>query len=98
MANPKPISERLLDAELAINNSMNYPEILDAVTPFGYDLIRLQAAYDLYKEALELVEMQKKEYGEQYEATAVVQRKWDTARPLYTTECVNSFETPKLVI
>ena len=93
MASQKPISERLLDAELAINNSMNYPEILDAVTPFGYDLIRLQAAHDLYEETLKLVELQKKEYGEQYEATAVVQRKWDAARPLYA----NAIKIARLV-
>ena len=79
----KSIDERLFDAERAINNSLAYPEILDAVTPFGYDQLRLEAARALYEQARELTNLQKKEYGEQYEATQVVQKAWDEAAVVY---------------
>lgn len=73
------IDERLLAAQVAIDNSMNIPSILTAVTPFGYDLIRFQAARALYEECMALVAVQKKEYGDQYEATATVEKAWAAA-------------------
>ena len=79
----KSIDQRLADAQLAINNSLNSPEILAAVTPFGSDLAALQAANELYKECMELVAIQKDEYGEQHEATAVLQALWDSANRTY---------------
>jgi hypothetical protein len=79
----RSIDQRLLDAQLAIDNSLNNPVILDAVTLFGYDQARLQAARALYDEVQALVAAQKREYGEQYEATAVVQSAWDTADLAY---------------
>lgn len=81
----KSIAQRLLDAETAINNSLNNPDILTAVTPFGYDQARLEAARTLYTEARNLTEQQQREYGEQYEATAVVKRAWDTAEAAYSS-------------
>ncbi|MCB9004620.1 MAG: hypothetical protein H6664_09650 [Ardenticatenaceae bacterium] len=85
MTNPhKSIAERLREAEVAINNSLASAEILTAVTPFGYDQPRLEAARTLYQEAQELTEKQAIEYGEQYEATAVVQRAWDEAALAYS--------------
>ena len=73
------IDERLLAAQVAIDNSMNISSILTAVTPFGYDLIRFQAARALYEECMALVALQKKEYGDQYEATATVEKAWAAA-------------------
>lgn len=80
----KSIAQRLLEAETAINNSLNNPDILNAVTPFGYDQARLETAQALYQEARDLTEQQQREYGEQYEATAVVQRAWDEAAAAYS--------------
>ncbi len=80
----KSIAERLREAEVAINNTLASPDILAAVTPFGYDQVRLEAAKALHGQAQELVDRQKQEYGEQYEATAAVQKAWDEAAAAYS--------------
>ncbi|MBK8431611.1 MAG: hypothetical protein IPL28_10125 [Chloroflexi bacterium] len=80
----RSIAQQLLDAELAINNTLASPTILAAVGLYGYSQIRMEAAKTLFQEALELTEKQKKEYGDQYEATAGVQRAWDGKRPWLT--------------
>ncbi len=79
----RSIAQQLLDAELAINNTLASPTILAAVGTYGYTAIRMQTAKTLFQEALELTEKQKKEYGDQYEATAGVQRAWDEAAVAY---------------
>ena len=79
----KSIDERMLEAQLAIDNSLNNPVILEAITPFGYDESRLRAARALYDEVMALVAVQKLEYGEQYEATAALQAAWDAADRVY---------------
>ena len=79
----KSIAQRLLDAHLAISNSINTPEILAAVTPYGYDLPRLQAAATLHDRVMELDQLQRMEYGEQHEATAVMHNAWDDAKATY---------------
>ncbi|MFO7684236.1 MAG: hypothetical protein R6X34_29755 [Chloroflexota bacterium] len=85
MAKPtRSIAQRLLDAELAINNSLANPDILTAVTAFGYTQANLEAARSLYQETRELVEIQRKEYGEQFEATQTVQKAWDAAALAYS--------------
>ena len=84
MARPiKSIDQRLADAQLAINNSLNSSKIMAAVTPFGFDLAALQAARGLYEQCMDLVAIQKQEYGEQHEATAVLQTIWDSANRTY---------------
>jgi hypothetical protein len=85
MTNPhKSIAQRLLDAERAINNTLANPAILTAVTNFGYDQTRLEAARTLQEEARTLADKQKQEYGEQYEATQTVQAAWDEAATAYS--------------
>ena len=79
----RSIAQQLLDAELAINNTLASPTILAAVGLYGYSQIRMEAAKTLFQEALELTEKQMKEYGDQYEATAGVQRAWDEAAVAY---------------
>ena len=84
MVNPKQsMDQRLFDARIVIDNSIENAVILEAVTLFGYDLIRLQAARALYDEVIDLVAAQKREYGEQYEATALLQTAWDNADLVY---------------
>jgi hypothetical protein len=77
------MAQRLMAAQVAIDNSLNNPAILNAVTAFGYDEARLQAGRALYDEVMGLAAAQEVEYGEQYEATAVVQAAWDTADKAY---------------
>ncbi len=84
MVNPKQsMDQRLFSARIVIDNSIENAAILDAVTLFGYDLARLQAARALYDEVIDLVATQKREYGEQYEATALLQTAWDEADLVY---------------
>ena len=50
------IAQRLLNAERAINNTLANPDILAAVTVFGYDQVRMEAARTLHGEALALTD------------------------------------------
>ncbi len=84
MTKPLSIAEQLLAAQVAIDGSMADAEILTAVTPFGYPLTRFQAAYELYKETAVLVNVQKREYGEQYGATQAMDAAWEAANAAYT--------------
>jgi hypothetical protein len=77
------MSQRLMEAQIAIDNSVNNPAILNAVAAFGYDEARLQAGRALYDEVMGLAAAQEREYGEQYEATAVVNAAWETADLAY---------------
>ena len=84
MTKPLSIAEQLLAAQIAIDGSMADAEILTAVTPFGYPLTRFQAAHELYKETAVLVNVQKREYGEQYGATQAMEAAWEAANAAYT--------------
>jgi hypothetical protein len=70
----KSIAQRLLDAEMSIKGTLNNPQILTAVTPFGYDQTRMEAGLALFDEARLLTELQGKEYGEQYKATSTLEQ------------------------
>ena len=84
MSKPKrSIDQRLLEAQQAIDASLNNPAILQAVALMGYDQARLQAARALYDEVMALVAAQQREYGEQYEASAALQAAWDAADLAY---------------
>lgn len=78
------IAEQLLAAQIAIDGSMADAEILTAVSPFGYPLERFQAARALYEEAGTLMNVQKREYGEQYGATQAMEAAWEAANAAYT--------------
>ncbi len=79
----KSMNQRLLEARIVIENSIQNQDILDAVTIYGYDLSRLQAALALYNTVIDLVAAQRREYGEQYEATNALQAAWDAADLAY---------------
>lgn len=79
----KSMDQRLLEARIVIDNSLNNQDILSEVTLFGYDQPRLQAARALYDAVIDLVAAQRKEYGQQYEATNTLQAAWDTADAAY---------------
>lgn len=63
------IDAKILFAQNAIANSMDVPEILAAVAVYGYDATKLGEGKALQENTEMLQTKQKKEYGEQYEAT-----------------------------
>ena len=78
------IDQQLNNARIAINNALNSPDIQAALTPFSYDPTRLNEALTLYNEARALVEQQRQEYGEQYQASQEFQAAWDAAQTVYS--------------
>ncbi len=78
------IDRLLVSARVAIEGALNEPVILAALTQYGYDEARLQEGLALCQETEELVRLQQAEYGEQYQATAELNRAWDEASTLYT--------------
>lgn len=84
MTRPKrSIDERLLAAQVAIDNALGDADVLAALNVFGYDEARLNAGKALYEEAVALVNQQKVEYGDQFEATAAVRAAWEEADAAY---------------
>ena len=84
MARPKKsLADRLLAAQLAINNSISDDEIKTAVAQFGYDETRLNAGKALLDNANKMQYVQKKEYGDQYQATDALTEAWNTAEKTY---------------
>ena len=75
----RTIDERLLDAQVAIDNALGDTGILNALTVYGYNAAKINTGKALLTSALELVNRQKAEYGEQYEASEKVQKAWDEA-------------------
>jgi len=77
------IDERMLAAQVAIDNGLGDADILAALSAFGYDEAKLNAGKTLYEEAVVLVNRQKAEYGDQYEATQAVTAAWEAADAAY---------------
>ena len=81
MANSIP--ELLMEANMAIENTLNDPEILAAVTEFGYDEAAVNAGKVLYDNTNQLQQQQLKEYGDQYSATSAFKTKLAEAKSSY---------------
>jgi hypothetical protein len=79
-----PIDEFLVRADVAIQNALNDPEILTALTVYGYDETALQAGAALVTEAETLHRAQQAEYADQYTATEALNAARDEAHALYT--------------
>ena len=79
----RTIDERLLDAQVAIDNALGDTGILNALTVYGYNSAKINAGKALLTSAQELVNKQKAEYGEQYEASEKVEKAWDEADEEY---------------
>lgn len=75
--------EILFQSGLRINNSLTDAQILNAVTPYGYNEARLTEGSGLLAEATTLVETQKKEYGDVDAAQDVFDRKRKEAHGQY---------------
>jgi len=79
----KTVEERLLVGRTAVENAKSDPVILAALTRYGYDAVRLDEGLGLVNGAEALHNTQKREYGEQFEATAAVKEAYETANREY---------------
>ena len=70
MTRPKnSIADRLLAAQVAIDNAISDNDVKTFLAEYGYDETRLGEGKNLLDTANQLQQMQQKEYGDQYEAT-----------------------------
>jgi hypothetical protein len=72
--------EKLVSAKLALANALGDAYILAQLSLLGLDETRLNEGMVLYQDAEQLYQKQKREYGEQYEATKAVEALWQEAR------------------
>jgi hypothetical protein len=79
----KSIDERMLSAHKAIHNSLEDPVVLETLSPYGYNETKINEGKTLYEELDTLIRKQKKEYGDQYEATNALYKVWGEADGLY---------------
>lgn len=85
MANLKnTLGDFLQETRVLMGNSQTLPDVAGALAEFGYDAARWAEGTALLQSAETLVLAQKKEYGEQYEATEAVQAAWAAADSAYT--------------
>jgi hypothetical protein len=63
------LDDFMLSSRIMIENALSDEEIKSSVALFGYDENKLMSAKSLYDEVIALHNKQKKEYGEQIEAT-----------------------------
>lgn len=79
----KSISERLNIAQVAIQNSLNDPAILNAVSPFGYDTAKLTEGNTLLEAARAAVGSKTGGKGSQKISTAQLKQAEKTAQTAY---------------
>ncbi|MCB0210334.1 MAG: hypothetical protein KDJ52_13440 [Anaerolineae bacterium] len=77
------IDSQLLNAQLAINNALENPDILADLSRFGYDEAKINAGKGLFQQAKALVEQQKVEYGEQFAASEALNQAYKAADGAY---------------
>lgn len=77
------LSEKTLQAQTLLNNALNNPEILKALTGFNYPAEKLQGYQTGYARLDELIQKQKTEYSEQHEATRIFETAADLADDKY---------------
>lgn len=65
------MEKRIIEANEAITNALESPDILPVLTRFAYDEIRLNQGLDLYKEAFRLYHKRQREFGEQLRASEI---------------------------
>lgn len=73
------LAERLLAAQVAIDNALSDSEVKTLLAEFGYDDTRLNAGKTLLDTANQLQQTQQKEYGDQFEATGALKDVWEKA-------------------
>ena len=84
MAKPKKsLAERLLAAQVAIDNAISDSEVKSLLTELGYDDTRLNEGKILLDTTNQLQQTQQKEYGDQFEATGALKEAWEKADKEY---------------
>ena len=73
------ISDRLNWMQVALNNTLETPAILTAMSRFGYDGTRIQVGLDLLEVGLESHAAYNQARGKQLAATEAYQTAWDEA-------------------
>ena len=81
----RTVEQRLLAARVALDNTRSDPVILAAMAGFGYDETRLSEGETLLTQGEALHQQQKREYGEQYDATGALKVAFEAANKVYTT-------------
>ena len=77
------MEDRLLAADVAISNAIGDEIIIERLSFLGYDENRLKAGLELLKRVKELYNEQKKEYGEQFDASQSMYKAWEASGILY---------------
>ena len=77
------IDQRMLAAQVAIDNALTGTEIKPLLAEYGYDDTRLNEGKALLTALQDLHQKQIQEYGEQYAASDFLKTKWDEANSLY---------------
>ncbi|MEO1620873.1 MAG: hypothetical protein AAFU53_07535 [Cyanobacteria bacterium J06632_3] len=83
MSFDRSIDTFLNEAQVAIDNALNNPEILGYLSDFGYTTARMQQGKKLYTLAAAAQLAQTAEAGEQVSATAAVNDAWTMAKKSY---------------
>lgn len=78
-----PIDDRLLQAQVALDNSLSDGEVQTYLANFGYDVERLNAGKALYDNVNQLHQKQQVEYADQYSATDSLQQALTRAQAEY---------------
>ncbi len=77
------IDQKLLTAQVAIDNALTDAEIKPLLAEYGYGEARINAGKDLLTALQGLHQKQIQEYGEQYAASDFLKTKWDEANSAY---------------
>jgi hypothetical protein len=77
------IDSHLLFAQNAIANAINQPLLRPYLDEYGYTEAKLKLGEDLYKKSSDAQQRQKKEYGEQFEATFELEEAKTRADKIY---------------
>ena len=75
----KSLADRMLAAQIAIDNAMSDVEIKSLIAAFGYDEARMNDGKGLLDAASQLQQVQQKEYGDQFQATDALNSLWAQA-------------------
>ena len=80
----RSIDTLLSQAQLAIENALNNPQVLAYLADFGYTTERINLGKKLYNLAAAAQLQQQSEAGDQLSATADVNAAWETAKKTYS--------------
>ncbi|MBU0473814.1 MAG: hypothetical protein KKF62_06580 [Bacteroidetes bacterium] len=84
MSNPKAtLADKLLSAQVTIDNAIADVEIKALLADYGYDDVRLAAGKTLLDTTNQMHQVQQKEYGDQFEATNALNSVWASAKNEY---------------